>query len=223
MATTLTARSVAAFKTVKVQEEIYDAVVPGLILRVGRGGTKTYIVRYRANGKHRRLTIARHPHLSLADARERARDEIAKTQGGEDPQQERLLTRSVDATFKALVDEVLEAKAETTREKTQRERRRIVETELLPHWGHLPAASITRRDVVQLVERIARRGSPVMANRTLALVKVLFNDGLKRGFPTLEAHPAARLDPPAAEAGRSRYLDRGEIKALWKAPPGKHR
>lgn len=213
----LTARTVAALTTERTQEDFWDELVPGLALRVGRGGSKTWYVRYRANGRHRRLKLGTYPHLSLADARERARRVLADAQAGDDPAVERQLKRSVGATFRALVEEVLEAKARETREKTRRERRRIADAELLPVWGDRPAGSITRRDVVQLVEAIAARGAPIMANRTLALIKAIFNTGLRRGFPGLESNPAHMVDPPAVEEGRDRYLTREEIRAIWRA------
>src|SRR5687767_12150718 len=95
---TLTARAVATLKPAadQVQTEYFDTVVPSLAVRVGKGGTKTYIVRYRANGAHRRLTIGKHPVLSLADARARARTELAKAQAGEDPSLDRQERRSAD-------------------------------------------------------------------------------------------------------------------------------
>jgi len=71
--------------------------------------------------------------------------------------------------------------------------------------------------VVQLVERIERRGAPVMANRVLAAIKVLFNEGLRRGFATLEANPAHLVQPPGEEGSRGRYLTRDEIRTLWEA------
>ena len=211
----LTPRGVAAAKTNQIQAEVWDDVVPGLALRVSRAGLKTYVVRYRANGTHRRMTIGRHPHLSLADARVAARKTLGEAQGGADPAQDRQIRRGKDTTFAALATEVLEAKATTTREATRRERQRIVDTELLPEWKTRPVASLTRRDVVQLVERIARRGAPVMANRVLATIKVIFATGLKRGFPTLEASPAQLVDPPAPEEARGRFLDRKELKVVW--------
>lgn len=213
----LTPRGVAALTTDEPQTEFWDDIVPGLALRVGRGGTKTYIVRYRANGKHRRLTLGRHPHLSLVKAREKAREKIAEAQGGEDPAQERALRRSADTTFAALAAEVLEAKAPRTRPKTRKERQRILEKELLPHWKDRPAASITRREIIRLVERIAERGTPVQANRTLALVKTLFAEGLKREFPLLEANPATLIEPPGEEGARRRFLEPDEIRAVWQA------
>ena len=213
----LTPRFVAALETDQGQVEYWDDLVPGLAIRVGRGGTKTWFVRYRQNGKHRRMKLGRFPHLSLADAREAARKVLAEAQMGGDPAETRYVRRRADTSFGALAEEVLAAKAETTREKTRRERRRIVDTELLPHWKDRPAASITRRDVVQLVERIAQRGSPIMANRTLAVIKLIFNEGLRRGFPTLEANPAHLVDPPRPEEGRGRFLERAEIKVVWEA------
>lgn len=213
----LTARSVASLATDRTQLDVWDELVPGLALRVGRGGTKTWYVRYRANGKHRRLKLGRYPTLSLADAREKAREALVDAQAGEDPAQERRIRRSADTTFGALAEEVLEVKAKKTRAATQRLRRQIVDAELLPVWKDRPATSITRRDVVEVVERVARRGAPVMANRTLATIKVVFNTGLKRGFPTLEGNPAHLVEPPGEEEGRDRYLTRDEMKAVWKA------
>lgn len=209
----LTPRFIAAVTADAVQTEYWDDVVPGLALRVGRQ-SKTYVIRYRANGQHRRLTLGRVPHLTLADARERARKAIAAAQAGEDPGEERRTLRAHDATFGALVREVLQSKAPDTREKTRRERQRIADAELLPVWGNRPAASITRREVVQLVEKIAER-APVMANRVLGLIKVIYNTGLKREFPGLESSPAHLVDPPRAEGSRGRFLERDEIKAFW--------
>lgn len=212
----LTPRGIAALETDRPQMDVWDDLLPGFGVRVsGASGRKTYFVRYRANGRQRRMKVGRHPVLSLADARERARELLAGAQAGDDPQAEKAERRSVDVTFATLAEEVLEAKATTTREATRRERRRIVEAELLPEWGSVPAAAITRRDVVQLVEAIARRGAPVMANRTLALVRLIFNTGLRRGFPTLETSPAHLVEPPGGEEGRARFLERDELRVLW--------
>jgi len=214
---TLTARSVPALKSETAQTEYFDTVVPGLALRVGRGGTRTYIVRYRANGKHRRMTLGKHPRLTLANAREKAREALAEAQGGEDPALDRQERRSADVSFKALADEVLEAKARDTRERTRKERRRIVDADLLPAWGNRPAASITRREVVHLLERIVDRGAPILANRVLEVIRLVYNEGIKRGFPTITASPAHLLDPPAPKSSRDRYLTRPEMRKLWAA------
>ena len=48
-------------------------------------GRKTWLVRYRTNGKHRRMKLGTYPALSLADAREGARSDQARAGAGADP------------------------------------------------------------------------------------------------------------------------------------------
>nr|MBA3670377.1 DUF4102 domain-containing protein [Sphingomonas sp.] len=57
------------------QAEYPDAKVPGLRIRVGSSGTKTFIVRKRVGGRVRNLTLERYHErrFTLADARKRAR------------------------------------------------------------------------------------------------------------------------------------------------------
>ena len=214
----LSARGIMALRTDRAREEFWDTVTPGLVLRVsGSSGAKTWAVRYRMNGMRRRQKLGTYPRLSLADARAAAREVLMHADAGEDPAQKRADRKVGRYTFGELADEVLEARAMRTREATRRERARLLGKELLPMWGRRPAADITRREVVHLVEGIARRGAPVVANRTLSLVRLIFNDGLRRGFPTLEANPAHLVELPAEETGLNRYLTREEIRVVWHA------
>jgi len=213
----LSAKGVDAIRTDQRQEDFWDDLTPGLCLRVsGSTGRKTWLVRYRANGKHRRMKLGVYPSMSLAAARQRARTLILKAQEGEDPIVEKRAARGDDRTFEAMAREVLDEKAETTRERTQAERERILAADILPEWKGRPAGAITRREVVQLVERISRR-APIAGNRALALIRLLFNEGLAREFPGLEYNPAHRVRNPRPEGGRDRYLERDEIRTVWGA------
>ena len=213
----LTDRGVKHLQTQLVQNDYWDTVTPGLALRVSSTGRKVWTVRYLANGKKRRLKLGVYPNMSLSDARDAARDALRDSHAGEDPAQERKDRREGRYTFGVMAEEVIEARAMRTRESTRRERRRLLDKEIIPVWGERELGTITRREVVRLVEAIARRGAPAVANRTLALVRLLFNDGLRRGFPNLEANPAHLVEPPGVEGGRDRYLNRKEIKIIWKA------
>jgi len=217
----LTAKGIEALTTDRAQEDFSDTLVPGLLLRVsGTTGSRVWYVRYRINGTRRRYKLGPFPRVSLAKARKKAREALEAADAGEDPAQERQERRAEDRTFGALAEEVLEARALRTREATQAERARLLEKELLPSWGDRDADGITRREVVHLVEGIARRGAPVVANRTLALVRLIFNDGLRRGFPGIEANPAHLVEAPGEETGRDRYLSASEVVAVWKATEG---
>lgn len=214
--TNLTHRTVQSLSTDKDREEFWDENLTGFGVRIsGRTGKKTFVVRYRANGRRRRMSLGNFQRVSLAEAREEAKRVLAKSDLGEDPAAER--ESDGDTTFKALADEVMEARGRKTRESTHKDRLRKLNQELLPAWGKRPVSTITRRDVVDLVEGIANRGAPVHANRVLSLIHLIFNDGIRRGFPTLEANPAHLVEPPGEENSRDRYLTREEIKAVWKA------
>lgn len=228
----LSAKRVEKLTTERQQEDFWDELTPGLHLRVsGTTNRKTWLVRYRSNGAHRRVKLgAYHPEpnpdlglLGLADARALAREHIAAAEGGQDLAREREEARQEEevlkqeSTFRAMAEEVLKARARKTRERTQKERRRILDKELLPRWGDREAASITRRDVVLLVEKIEERGAPVLANRALAVVRLIFNDAIRRGFADLESNPAHLVEAPGVEEGRDRHLTRDEIRAVWEA------
>lgn len=225
------AQWVNALTTDKAQEDWYDAKTPGLCLRVsGRTGRKTWLVRYRASGKHRRMKIGQFvlrkkdadPDaglLTLAQARKEALRVTAAADTGEDPARERQNGRGEgggDTTFKALVDKVLRKKARDTRESTQQERRRIADTDLIPKWGGLEAADIARGDVITLVDAVEDRAGAPIANRTLSLIHLIFNEGLRLEFPGLEYNPAHMVEPKD-EGRRRRYLDRDEIGAVWRS------
>lgn len=215
--TRLTTRTVEALRTDRVQEDFWDTGCPGLLLRVASSGRKTWYVRYRVGKRHRRFKLGTFPALTLADARKRAREVALAVTNGGDPALAREDRRAALNTFRALAEEVLEGRKGRTRPGTQRVRWSAVEKDLLPAWGDRAAASITRREVVQMVEAIARRGSTVQANRTLSIIKLIFNDGIRRGFPGLEASPAHLVQPPTQEMPRERLLELHELRAVWTA------
>jgi integrase len=62
------------------------------------------------------------------------------------------------------------------------------------------------------------RKAPIMANRTLALARKIFNFGLERDL--VESNPCHKIKPPSREQSRDRVLGDEEILALWKAPQG---
>src|SRR6476619_1125125 len=65
--------------------EVFDLGYPGLALRVGYGGAKSFILFYRFAGKLRRETLGRWPEISLGAARERWRRTREAVARGDDP------------------------------------------------------------------------------------------------------------------------------------------
>src|SRR3546814_8613803 len=74
--------------------ELWDSMVPGFGVRIPDKGTKTFMVMTRVNGALRRFTIGRYGVISLADAREDARDTIINARKGIDAKKEREAAKS---------------------------------------------------------------------------------------------------------------------------------
>src|SRR4051794_40083329 len=72
-------------RTLKV--DTADAVVPGLAVRIGAGGQRTFVLvrRYPGRTNPTRRAIGTYPAISLEQARNTARDWIALIQRGIDP------------------------------------------------------------------------------------------------------------------------------------------
>ena len=68
----LTALAVDRFKPPAAgQIEYFDTHLPAFGLRISYSGTKAWIVMTRVNGKLTRVTLGRHPAMSLTEAREK--------------------------------------------------------------------------------------------------------------------------------------------------------
>jgi integrase len=87
--------------------------------------------------------------------------------------------------------------------------------EVLPVWGARPIEDIRKRDIIALIDGIADRGAPIMANRTLAHVKRLFRWAAARDV--IEGDPAAHVEKPAPETRRDRVLTDDELATIWQA------
>lgn len=79
----------------------------------------------------------------------------------------------------------------------------------------MPAKLIARRDVRLVLDRVVDRGSPIMVNRTLALVRKIFAFAVEEDI--LQANPCLGLRAPSREKQRDRVLSQPEIAALWRA------
>jgi integrase len=194
--------------------ELRDGHARGLVLQVLPSGRKLWTVRYRHRGTQRRLLLGEYPTLSLAKARDAAETARAAIRNGGDPAGDRQVAKAAPTdTVAALVAEYI-AKHVRVKQRGRVEEERILNVEILPRWKDRSVRDLTRRDVRALVEPIADRGSPIMANRTLAVVRRMLNFGMRRDW--LEGNPAALIDKPGRERSRDRVLTDDEIRRLWR-------
>jgi Arm DNA-binding domain len=62
----LTVRSIEGLKPGRTRYEVFDALTPGLAIRVTPTGHKSWVLLYRYHGRLRRLTLGRYPDRTLA-------------------------------------------------------------------------------------------------------------------------------------------------------------
>src|SRR6187200_1413584 len=199
----LTAASIDRIKPpVSGQVELFDKGYPGLALRISYGGGKSFVFFYRIGTKLRRMTLGTYPALSLSDAHEAWRKARAELAAGRDPS----LKREDGRDFESVTLDWL--KRDQSKNKSVREVERVVRRELLPAWARRNVANIGRRDILDLIDGIADRGSIIMARRVQAYVHRLFRWAVGRGI--IDANPASDLPKPGSETRRSRVLNENE-------------
>jgi integrase len=225
---TFTETWVRNLKPTDERQDFTEAGRPGFMLRVWPGGQKTFVFRYWRNGKACVMTLGQYPALTL----EKAHDEHAAARkqfvNGLDPIAEKETAVRARATQEqrrrtAEAVTVRNVIAEWAwhwarrRRKRPREAVRLLKVHLLRPLAKKPAQEITKRDLVQVIDRVLARGSTVMANRLRDLLSQVFEFAASRDL--IPSSPAAGLQkkPGGDEESRERSLSRDEVKAFWKA------
>lgn len=214
----LKAATVEAIAATERRQEIPDDLCTGLYLVVQPTGKKSWQVRYRHRGVHRRMTLAAFPTLSLADARARARDVMAAASEGRDPAEEVRAAKAPKpkddrdkiTTLIGQFDK-RHLKGLKSRDVVKRELDRFVVTT----WGDRDIHTITKRDVIDLLDGIADSGRVVTANRVRAYLNKFLNWCVERDI--LPMSPATGVKPVAKETSRDRVLTDDEIRWFWQA------
>lgn len=215
MSKILTQRGVEAAKPRDKRYGKPDGLVPGHRLIVHPSGEKTYALFARVNGKLVNHRIGSAAVLTLKRARAEAKSKLNLIAGGGDPRTVRQeATRAASETVEIVARRFIERHAKVNN-KTWEEVQWRLEREILPHWGRLPISSITRRDVVALLDAIVDRGVPVTANRTLAVARKMFNWSVERSL--IEVSPFDRIKKPAPEVKRDRVHTDSELALIWRS------
>ncbi len=210
---TLTARYLDQLKSHGKRYEVFDAIVPGLAIRMSAAGRKTFTLYYRHRGRMRRVGLGRYPDVLLEKARKIATQHRGRIFDGADPASEKQTEHAQDDnTVQALYELYRSRKEKVLR--SWSEVRRILEKEVLPAWRHRRVADIRRRDVRELVEQKAQT-APIQGNRVLDRISALFTFAVDQDW--IEANPAWRIKKPGHERSRDRVLTRDELRELWPA------
>jgi integrase len=214
----LTALQVQHLEPLETRYEVPAGPPTGLYLVIQPSGTKSWALRYRWHGQTRKLTFPEtYPDWGLAQARAQATLKLDNLENDIDPAavQAEEVHLSAPNTLKSVVDEWL--KREVSKTRTKGEVARIMHKEVTPEWKHKLITDIARPDVNRLIDSIMDRECPILANRTLSILKRFFRWTIERGY--LQVSPIAGIRPPAKETTRDRVLTEEELAAIWNAAP----
>lgn len=203
-------------QSLKGKERRYEVLEGlGFSIRVTPTGSKTFFMAYQFEGRNRRLTLGAYPDLTLTEARKKHADARQMLAKGVDPgalEQDAKRAAQDAPTVAELAAEYLERWAKP-RKRTWPEDARMLNKDVIPRWGKRKAKSITRHDVVKMLDEMQDRGATTTVNRTLACVRKMFSFAVSRGV--IDVSPCMGVQAPVEEVVRERVLSESEIRLFW--------
>ena len=163
-----------------------------------------------ASGRRRKRKLAAH---TLQQARtlvaaEKARVDEQRTKGYAAPTRE---------SFASLLPRYLRHQKPRLSERSYERAAGIVENQLRPAFGELSMGNIRRAEIQLYVTRRAGEVSPGSVTKELNVLKHLL--GLAVEWELIPFNPALKVKAPRVPAGRVRYLQPTELRALLAACP----
>lgn len=187
--------------------DYHDEKYPGLILRHTRSGAKTFCA-FPWNSvrrKNERFTFGRYPQVRIDDAWKAAKVLFGQLARGTDVKQEQRRERQ-KLSFDKLFEDYIERHGKLNK--------RTVSEDLSNYRRYLKAplatraaSDITRADVAAIHSAISRRGTPVAANRVLALISSIY--GWAIGVELADHNPAKGMKKNR-EASRTKFIHPGD-------------
>jgi integrase len=196
----------------------WDASCAGFGMRALSSGRRTWIFQYRDQHRRtRRIALGDVSAVSLDAARQAARQHAAFVTQGGNPSVERKSKRQAARVFD-LIEAYLRHAKDSQRPRSYKE----TERHLLRHASALHyerVERVHRRDMAELLEKVARQSGPIAANRVRAALSALWSWGLRSGLIEADSNPVT-FTVRKPERARERTLTDAELKAIWKATEG---
>ena len=187
---------------------VWDSKQPGLALRVQPTGARSWYYVYSRHGRPRWYRVGDGA-IGPSDARTLAAEAMLAVAKGGDPAADRKAARS-KGTFVELATQYVEQHAKK-HNKSWKQANALVRRFLIPKWGKLQAASLTRSDVKAMMSSIA---APVVANQTLAAASAIFTWAICEELVTSNPCKLIQNNPTKK---RERVLSDSEIPTFWRA------
>jgi hypothetical protein len=189
------------------QRFVRDDSIKGFALRVIASGAKSFVWEGRVRGRVRRITIGQFPEMPVAVARDRVLGIRAAIAQGHDPYTERQAERD-EPTFGELGRRYIGEHSKIHKKSWLRDERRLARCKA---WDGRRISDIGTVDVLKVQQKIAQDYGPVEANRTLELLRAVFNKAQRWGIG--RDNPALGFER-FREVRRDRFLIDDELRRL---------
>ena len=193
---------------------LFDKAVTGFGLRIHPSGRKVWIVQTRIEGRTRRIVIARHGEMELAEARRRARDMLARIRAGDNPADD-IRREKETPTLRAFADEYLRRSDPHWKPSGRKTVRIYLNARILPAFGRMPLDRIGPEDVAAWFDA-ASRDKPGAANRAFEILRAMMFRAEEWGLRERGSNPCLGI----AKNPRNhvaRFLDVDELAQLGRA------
>lgn len=196
---------------------LWDTEVRGFGLKVTKAGSRVYILQYRMGGRGtttQRYTIGKHGSpWTPESARTEAKRLLQRVDQGENPmaaykEAQRI---STELAFEAFASRFLEDYVRHEWRKSYGFAESILRLHVTPVLKGKPLPSITRADLVALLDKIPPE-KPALRRNVYAVVRRLFRWAVGRG---IERSPLEGFEAPSAAASRDRTLADWELRLAW--------
>jgi integrase len=201
---------------------VYDAELKGFGCRVMPSGVKSYVVEYRpgAGGRgvaKKRMTFGSTKTLTPDQARDIARDTLARVRLGEDPAAARQSSRDMP-TVAQFAETFLE---EACRPPNIKPRTKALYADnlrrlALPHLGSMKLDAVTSADIARLHRKIGK-DTPTAANNLVVTLSSLWRFAEETGTVAKAANPVCGAVQRFKVKPRERFLTAEETSRLAEA------
>ena len=168
---------------------IHDTTLQGFMLRVQPNGARSWVFRFRRDGKPRRVTLGRPGAVKADQARAAALAFLAREKGGGSP----VPLPASGPTLTKFADEYVERRSPSWKPSTVKATLSYLNSAILPALGHLRVGSVVRADIARFFHEYGRR-KPGGANRSHEILRNMFNCAIAWGHrPEAAGNPCKGL------------------------------
>ena len=217
MRKSLSDAGVAAMKPRAARYSFPDPELRGHCVRVTPGGAKSYVFIARdPAGKQIWATVGGADLITIAEAREKAREAIKRVQAGKAA----LETPIKAETFAEVAEQWLKRHVRAKGLRSEGEVIRLIKAHIDPAWTNRPFLDIKRSDVTRLLDEVEDDHGARQADYVLAIVRGVMNFYASRADDYVAPIVQGMRRTNPKERARARILSDDELRAVWKAAEG---